>query len=406
MGSMQCYRKMKRIGLFLGIEPNAGGLFQYVQSLLDALSTFPTDDYQIEVAYTSQTWKTVLDNYSFSVTRLKYGKLGLQLANVIMYLHIPGVIVRRFFSVCNPIAWQLNSLKCEAWIFPAHDAISYQLRLPVIGAVHDLMHRYERLWGPSIPGVAGGFRYYVREHRFSNLVNWAKGILVDSEVGRTHIVNSYGTDPAKIYSLPFIPPPYIHQSIENRIFDSKYNLPAKFFFYPSQFWPHKNHKTLISAAATIRPECPDIQLVFTGRKKHYYEQIRDYADSIDMLDRITFTGYVPDLDIPSFYLRARALVMPTFLGPTNIPPLEALACGCPVAVSGIYAMPEQLGDAALYFDPHSVNDMASKMKQLWLDDLSCQLLKERGYKKTASWNLNQFAARLKYILDRVLSGEG
>jgi glycosyltransferase involved in cell wall biosynthesis len=106
--------------------------------------------------------------------------------------------------------------------------------------------------------------------------------------------------------------------------------------------------------------------------------------------------------LPEFYRRARALVMPTFFGPTNIPPLEALSCGCPVAVSNIYAMPEQLGDAALYFDPASPSEIASALERLWRDDALCARLREQGQRRIASWTPAHFARRLKAVLDDVL----
>ena len=60
--------------------------------------------------------------------------------------------------------------------------------------------------------------------------------------------------------------------------------------------------------------------------------------------------------------------MPSYFGPTNIPPLEAMALGCPVAVSNKYAMPEQVGDAGLLFDPDSPEEIAKCIKAMWLDD--------------------------------------
>ena len=86
--------------------------------------------------------------------------------------------------------------------------------------------------------------------------------------------------------------------------------------------------------------------------------------------------------MPEFYRRARAMVMPTFFGPTNIPPLEAFALGCPVAVSNIYGIPEQVGDAALLFDPNSVEEIADCIERLWQDDALCASLISKGHART------------------------
>lgn len=379
---MQPAGQIKRVGLFLGVEPHAGGMFQYAQSLLEALKAFPTDQYEVRVAYASDEWPVILANYPFKATRLLHGRRGLKFAALAMVLQLPSWLTRRI----NPIAKQLQALHCDLWIFPAQDAIAYQAGVPFVATIHDLMHRYE----PHFPEVAGWKRYRIRERRFKNLAAKSKGILVDSEVGRQHVVESYGTDATKIYPLPYIPPAYILNALEPADFDERYRLPKKFLFYPAQFWAHKNHKALIDAAASVKANCPDIQLVFTGGKRHLYETLASYVAKVGMQDHVSFKGYVPDSDLPTFYRRARALVMPTYFGPTNIPPLEAMACGCPMAVSGIYGMPEQSGDAALYFDQKSVPDMAAALQRLWLDDALCEQLKQKGQEKLALWGQPEF----------------
>ena len=97
-------------------------------------------------------------------------------------------------------------------------------------------------------------------------------------------------------------------------------------------------------------------------------------DQLGLAENVHFLGYVPEAHMPGLYRRARALVMPTFFGPTNIPPWEAIALGCPVAVSDIDGMRDQMGDAALFFDPTSVPEMAQVMERLWRDDALCREL--------------------------------
>jgi glycosyltransferase involved in cell wall biosynthesis len=94
--------------------------------------------------------------------------------------------------------------------------------------------------------------------------------------------------------------------------------------------------------------------------------------------------------------------MPTHFGPTNIPPLEAFLVGCPVAVSGIYGIPEQVGDAALLFDPESVEEIAKCIERLWTDDALCVMLAAQGKQRAAAWGQEQFNARLREIIDVVL----
>jgi len=91
--------------------------------------------------------------------------------------------------------------------------------------------------------------------------------------------------------------------------------------------------------------------------------------------------------------------MPTFFGPTNIPQLEAFALGCPVATSRIYGIPDQVGDAALLFDPASVDEIYEALVRLWTDDALCAVLKARGYAHAKRWGRPQFRGRVREIIE-------
>ena len=123
------------------------------------------------------------------------------------------------------------------------------------------------------------------------------------------------------------------------------------------------------------------------------------------MNNIIILGYVPDSEISELYQRARALIMPTFFGPTNIPPLEAIAVGCPVAVSDIYGMREQLGNAAIYFNPTSITEIMNTMKLLWLDDSVCKKLSQRGLVQASKWNQTGFNIKFECIIKSVLKDQ-
>ena len=94
--------------------------------------------------------------------------------------------------------------------------------------------------------------------------------------------------------------------------------------------------------------------------------------------------------------------MPTLFGPTNIPQLEAFELGCPVATSNIYGIPEQVGDAALLFNPESVDEIAGCIEKLWEDDKLCTELIEKGEKRAAKWGQKEFTEiLLEYISEMI-----
>lgn len=393
--------KPRRIGLFLGVGPRAGGMFQYAQSLLEALSQFD-NSYEVTIAYNDADWSSILQRLGLGGHALKHARIGQLFADTAMVLRLPGVLCRILGSVFNPLVRELLALRCEAWIFPAQDSLSYQMPTCSIATIHDLMHRYQ----PSFPEVSAKGRYGTREHRFRNIASWCTGVMVDSEVGRQHVVESYGVSAAKVYPLPYVAPSCLQDKRERADFDAHYRLPAKFLFYPAQFWPHKNHLRLLDAVHRVAERYPDIALVLSGGKHHAFDEVQQRVEDLGMHERIRFVGYVPDADLSGLYRRARALVMPTFFGPTNIPPLEAMATGCPVLVSGIYGMPEQCGDAALYFDPNSTTDMVERIAQIWSDDAVAAEMVRKGLERSRHNGQPQFNRRLAEIVDTVFALPG
>jgi glycosyltransferase involved in cell wall biosynthesis len=384
------------LGLYLGVSPSAGGMFQYAQSLLEALLSLD-QRYVITIAYLDEDWRPVLERFGVTGNALKYTRIGQFMADTIMVLGLSGPIAKVMGRIFNPIVRQLIGMKCSAWIFPAQDSLSYQVPTQSVGTIHDLMHRYES----SFPEVSSRFRYFIREHRFKNIANYCDLILVDSNVGLQHVVESYGVAKEKIYPLPYIAPSYIKVDLERDNFEEFYALPKNFLFYPAQFWPHKNHKRLVDALQIAIKIHPDINLVLSGGLRHQFENIRGYVDSLGLAGHVHFVGYVPDQDLRGFYIRARALVMPTFFGPTNIPPLEALASGCPVIISGIYGIEEQLKDAALYFNPLNIADIAQKIVMVWGDNALANDLCSKGLARSSKYGQGDFNELVEEALKKL-----
>lgn len=388
---------MKKIGLFLDYDPGDGGTFQYNQTMIDAVATLPADRYSVVFGYTSDNWLTYLPPHERRVV-IPSGLLGRALSQAWALMRLPIGPWRKICSLFHPIARALLNEQCDLWIFPSPTAKSFQIAVPALVTIHDLMHRYER----RFPESAAGCEYANREHNYATICHWAKGVLVDSETGRRHVHESYDIPEERIHVLPYIAPKYIRAAKTPPGFDSRYRLPDKFIFYPAQFWEHKNHRRLIEAVHSLKDDIPDLKLVLSGSQKNAYEKVLSLVHRLGLDHDVIFLGYVPDKDMPELYRRARALIMPTFYGPTNIPPLEAFEIGCPVAISDVYGMPGQVGDAALLFDPESVTEIADCVRKLWLDDEMCRNLAARGRIRADAWGRNQFNARLHAIVDQIM----
>lgn len=388
----------KKVGLFLGTEPNNGGKFQHTQTVLDAFMSLPQEQFDKVIAYAPAAWLDRLSSLPVKVVHTPDGLCRWFFDRFWKNLYLPTSLWMKMAPAFYSTAKSMQNEKCDLWVFPSEDTVSYQVGVPALSTIFDLMHRY----GKNFPEVAALGRAHRRDVHYKNVCRYSKGVLVDSEMGKQQVVESYGMAPDKIHILPYIAPPYLLAHEPQTDFDQRYPLPNKFIFYPAQLFEHKNHRGLIRALALLKPEIPDLKLVLVGPKKNSTNTVVQLIDELQLQNDVLFLGYVPDCDMSEIYLRARAMMMPTFFGPTNIPPLEAFAMGCPVGISNLYGMPEQAGDAALFFDPSSVEDIAVVMRRLWCDDALCQNLKEKGLARTKKWGQQQFNERFASIVTQVL----
>jgi len=383
---------MKKIGLYLD-SVLTGGTFQYNLSLLEAVQSLPKDEFELVIAYTSDLWDEYLKTRNIpavNINRTNLSRLWYQ-------VRFPLWFWRNCSKYFNSFTKSFLKQDCDLWIFPSQDIWSYCLPINSLSVVHDLMHRYER----QFPEAGSNKEFRLREIHYQRTCDLSKGILVDSELGKQQLIESYRVDPKKVYILPFIAPKYI---LENNNTDiSKYELPKKYIFYPAQFWEHKNHIGLVKAAALLTSKISDLKMVFVGAPNNGYNSLVKLIDELELQDVFIFLDHIPDNHMKQLYKNARALVMPTFFGPTNIPPLEAFATGCPVAISNVYAMPKQVGDAGLLFDPNSTEQIAEVIHKLWTDHNLVSRLGEKGIVKSLQWGQKHLNAQLLKIIDNIIT---
>lgn len=389
---------MKKIGLFLDADPSHGGTFQYNQNILAGVAALPRDRFQVVVGYTSAGWLEHVAKHDLPtvpIPRAPLCQAGFLLWNG---LHLPVGLWRRASRFFHPKAKAFLRERCDLWIFPSQEDLSYQMPLPALVSILDLCHRF----GRRFPESASPREYRYRERKYRNICRWSKGVVVDAELVRRQVIEAYGMAAERVHVFPQIAPRYMHDNVTPPDFDRRYQLPAKFLFYPAQFWEHKNHKNLLRALASLKGEFPDLKLVLAGGKKNAYDAVVSLAHDLGIADDVVFLGYVPDADMPELYRRARALVYATYFGPCNIPPLEALVAGCPMALADVTSMPDRVGDAALVFNPDSVAEMADCLRRLWGDDQLCARLSRIARERAAQWDQPQYNALLREIVEKVV----
>jgi len=120
-------------------------------------------------------------------------------------------------------------------------------------------------------------------------------------------------------------------------------------------------------------------------------------------ERVIFTGYVADEDLPALYNLAELLVMPSVYEGFGLPVLEAMACGTPVACSNVSSLPEVAGDAALLFDPRDVRSMADAIAQGLTNAALRADLRARGLARAARLTWEQAARHTRQLYEAAIN---
>jgi glycosyltransferase involved in cell wall biosynthesis len=272
-------------------------------------------------------------------------------------------------------------------------------KLNYITTLWDMCHRDD----PEFPEVRQNKEFEKRDENYKKILPKATAILVDSELSKYNVLNRYGIDSERIHIIPFQPSRIIHDKIElNK--NKKINIYEKFnvdsyIFYPAQFWPHKNHVYLLNGLHLLDKNYGiKVAAIFSGGDMGNKKHVEKFAFTLNLQDRIRFTGYISDEEVLELYRQSIALVMPSYFGPTNIPPLEAFELGVPVLYPDKKGLRDQVGDAALLMDLKDPNSMALHLKKLIENNQLREQLIKLGYTRLKHFNSYDRAGILKNII--------
>ena len=207
---------------------------------------------------------------------------------------------------------------------PSHMALRLD-DFPYIFTVWDTGHRDL----PEFEEMASPREYSTREKLFKNAIPKAFHVMVESDVTGMKLEQFYSLESQNWSAVGLLPRvddvPLVEPSIT-----------GEYIIYPAARWPHKNHITLFRAMQTIKKTHPLLRLVLTGYDMGYGATLSREAASLELEDEVLDLGGVTRGELLGLIKGARALVMPSLLGPTNIPPLEALGLGTHAIVSDVH----------------------------------------------------------------------
>lgn len=267
----------------------------------------------------------------------------------------------RWYSWAEQFTWpsRIRRQKLDVLFVPQFNVPLY-MPVPFVTTIHDMTQWY----------VPGTIQRRSLMHRMAfrltiaNAVHRAQSVIAVSAYTKGEILKHFPVPPERIHVIfEGTGLPVSESKIKER-FDGPYLLAV------SAWRKHKNFEGLLEAFALLkkqRSDCAQLKLVLVGEEDPRYPEVRAAIMRLRLTSSVLTPGAVDDGTLDHLYKRASAVVVPSFFEGFALTGLEALVRGIPVAASRAAALPEVLGDAALYFDPADHQDMATALERVLTD---------------------------------------
>ena len=223
------------------------------------------------------------------------------------------------------------------------DVVHFPFTVPVpaparsagcVQTLHDVQHL-------DLPQLFSRSELLYRRRFYEGAAAKADIVITMSEFARGRMIDALHLDPDRVRVA--------HLGVEPSDFVPNPGEREDFVLYPARGWPHKNHARLIEAMEILRRDRPGLRLVLTGGGLDTLGELPDWVE---------VRGLVSTDELRALYRTAAVMAFPSLYEGFGLPPLEAMASGCPVAASSAGSIPEVCGDAAVLFDPYSVDSIA------------------------------------------------
>lgn len=274
--------------------------------------------------------------------------------------------------------------------------------LPALSWIPDLQHCFLPAFFSRSERIKRNLDYWYR-------LRFRRHVLLSSETARGDLATCFPRHAAQIHVVPFAVQPVLtvtDQGISAVLEAHKISSP--YFFLPNQFWQHKNHDVALKAVTSAARRDPGILLVMSGqasdhRAARYAETLLRRIEELGMENNIRMLGVISYADLLHLIAGARGLINPSLFEGWSTTVEEAKALGTPTLLSSLKVHREQAGHQAVFFDPHSPEELADA---LVIAQAAPRTDGENRRQRAAAWSLEAqriYAEKLRSALAATLS---
>ncbi|MDD5291455.1 MAG: glycosyltransferase family 1 protein [Patescibacteria group bacterium] len=379
--------KIKRIGIdarFYG--PIGKGLGRYTKEVVDRVVVLDKENEYI-VFLSKENFDEFIPNNP---------KVKKVLADVHWYTLAEQIIMPY-------LIWQA---RLDLMHFP-HFNVPILTPVKFVVTIHDLILTKF----PTIRATTLSPLFYKLKNRIYRIVIWlavrrARAVIAVSQFTKDDIARQFKIKPGKVVVTYEGVSGLLNKKLSDFSHDKEtflgYNIGSPFLLYVGNAYPHKNLEGLVKVFSVIHGKRPDLSLVLVGRQDYFYKRVEEFSRKYwDKESPVIFPGFVPDENLKILYSQALAYVFPSFYEGFGLPPLEAMACGCPVISSNKSSLPEILGQAAIYFNPEDEGEMIKQIEKIIEDKNLRQELVKKGYEQVKKYSWEKCAKETLGVYEKV-----
>jgi len=368
--------------LFEGKPTNPGG---FNQSFNSALILNEINEYKNDFTFITLNNQTNKNLSNHNIRAILYNNnILLKIVSMLYPVEFIGSLLKKL-GIKHPFTNFLKKNNFDIVIFLSpHQLSLYCSDIEFIINIWDLDHKKNSPYPEhNEPKV-----YRQREKLLNYVTFKAFKIIVAHEQNRNDLINFYKCNPDKILVQSFIPYlPTFFKKNKKKIFENKnnfflkYNIPIdkKILFYPSTFWPHKNHQYILDTAKILtKNSISDFHFLFSGSDKGNYSYIKNEINKHNLDKLVTIIPFVTNEELIFFYQNIFGVVMPTFGGPTNLPLYESFFFKKPIFYTKNLLNDQILKNAIIEIDTTNPNDFFEKLINIESFDL--EKVKSFAYK--------------------------
>jgi glycosyltransferase involved in cell wall biosynthesis len=272
---------------------------------------------------------------------------------------------------------------------------------PTVVTIHDVIYLACREDLPSFVG-----RMYYRA-MMAAAVRRADRIITDSEYSKRDIQRFFKAEDDRLDVIY----PGVDQSIRKNVdsvklceVKSRLGIVSPYLIYTGIYKLRKNHAGLLRAFKTFVDRGGHAQLVIAGPMEDGEEMLRRLAQDLGVADRVVFTGFVEDGDLPALYSGASVYACPSLYEGFGFTVLEAMACGVPVVCSRETSLPEVAGAAALYADARNPQEFGNALYQVFGDQALRAMLVSKGTNNLQRFQWKHAAEQTLAVYEKAARG--